>query len=104
MNQYFRRLFLLVCLVSGGDILALTPLVVGSSIPGEISDSESGKPKFAEDGRVFLAIGLIWEGLHIRNLNTVAIRKFRQEFAHIPLVHFISPAYFSRAQSSLRVS
>ena len=34
--------------------------------------------------------------MHIRNLNTVAIRKFRQEFAHIPLVHFISPAYFSR--------
>lgn len=43
-----------------------------------------------------LVISLIWEGRDLHAHNLEAIREFRREFSDIQLVHFVSPAYFTR--------
>lgn len=45
---------------------------------------------------VLIALGVIWEGSHVKTHNIQAIRDFRKQFHGVNLIHFMNPAYFLR--------
>ncbi|MCB9228286.1 MAG: hypothetical protein H6618_01605 [Deltaproteobacteria bacterium] len=49
--------------------------------------------------RNLVAIGLIWEGMHLREPNLDALRRFRERFPTIPLIQYLNPAYLLRETS-----
>lgn len=48
---------------------------------------------------IFLQISQIWEGSHIDPVNLQAIHDFREQFAGIPITHFLNPAYYTKEDS-----
>jgi hypothetical protein len=48
------------------------------------------------NGRVLLTISVDWEGDDLQEENLAAMRKFREDFPEIHLVHFLNAAYFTQ--------
>lgn len=49
---------------------------------------------------IYLALSMIWEGSDLKHYNLKAIDEFRRNFHGINVFHFISPAYFLKANSN----
>jgi hypothetical protein len=71
------------------DAPVAAPQLIAAADPAAIEPAPTGVLK--------LAVSLVWEGRDLQPYNLAAIRSFRERFASIRLVHFVSPAYFARA-------
>lgn len=45
---------------------------------------------------IYFLVSVIWEGEHVRPYNIEAIKRFRERFPELRLLHFINPTYFVR--------
>lgn len=45
---------------------------------------------------IYFLVSVIWEGEHVHPHNIEAIKRFREQFPEVRLLHFINPSYFSR--------
>jgi hypothetical protein len=53
------------------------------------------QPPPAPASPIRLFVTLVWEGRDLQDFNLEALRRFRDQFAGIQVVHFVSPAYFT---------
>jgi hypothetical protein len=51
-------------------------------------------------GSMRLLVALTWEGRDLQEYNLDAVRAFREEVGDVPVVHFLSPAYFLRGNAA----
>lgn len=51
----------------------------------------------AEEKKITVYLTVDWEGLSLDDDNLQVIREFRVRYPHIPMLHLINPAYFTRS-------
>lgn len=56
------------------------------------------EPNKAQQAPIYLVVSVIWEGSSLEDFNLKALAAFRQKFPELPVINFVSPAYFSRTR------
>jgi len=56
------------------------------------SETQSGRP-----GRILISVAASWDGSNVDQTAVNSLAAFRSQYGAIPMLHFVSPAYFSRS-------
>ena len=114
LGKQFCRLSLMTACLSQTSLSYASEMPKDASVPGQLLQAQSanqlaqsggragvnGSPiryrKSKPVGSLHLILSLAWEGRDLRPENLSAIDSLRKRFAHLKVMHFISPAYFLR--------
>ena len=91
-----RRIFLSCLGVSVVGLLVAMPMAQRS---WQIGDARHGSKAINSAQPVFLVASIVWEGDHLNDANLAALADFRMQHPSQALMHFISPAYFTKSDA-----
>ena len=76
--------------------------LVGSGARAGNTDNATDNAAVPQNFTLNVTLAAIWEGEPPSPVNREALARFRQEFSSTKMIHFISPAYFSRGARDSR--
>jgi hypothetical protein len=80
----------------------LVALVLGGCSSSK--DSKERPPASAGKGRVVVALTIDWEGAYLSTEGLEALDELRKGLGPVPLTHFVSAAYFTKAEPDTTVA
>lgn len=78
------------CFLKAGQFWFVMSLFLCFQARDTLTASEKNLPE------IFVTVGLIWEGAHLRKANLDAVEAFREKFPRIPFIQYLNPAYLTR--------
>ncbi len=86
------QLVLLRCMQTVAMMVCL--MLPGSIFFAAVASANKTQP-------IYFLVSVIWEGEHVRTYNIDAIKRFREQFPELRLLHFMNPSYFARKNADL---